>query len=153
MTVYHYSWYKLLHKANKKFLIHSKQSIHRIYIYTNVGRGTGSRDEKKGKDSKYTSATFGKQFSRELHGDRYLYPSPTVPVTLIPIPTPIPATSFNIVPVSIIPAYNCLHPHPSPHTTVPIPISFRVGRFKSMRFKSRILNRDLSQLIFCQKIK
>ena len=44
-------------------------------------------------------------------------------------------------------------PHPSPHTAVPIPISIRVGRFKSVRFKSLLLNRDLSQLVFCQKIK
>ena len=46
--------------------------------------------------------------NRELHGHRYLYPFPT----LIPIPTPIPATSFKIVPVPIIPAYDCPHPHP-----------------------------------------
>jgi len=49
---------------------------------------------------------------RELHGDRYLYPSLIVPGTLIPIPTHIPVTSFKIVPVPIHPRIQ-LSPSPS----------------------------------------
>jgi len=103
------------------------------------------RNEQRDRQTDRQTDTVGRVCGRQLHGDRYLYPSPTVPVTLIPIPTIIPATSFKIVPIPTHPRIQ-LSPSPSPS----IPISFSVGRFKSMRFKSLILNRDLSQLIFCQ---
>ena len=65
--------------------------------------------------------------NRELHGDRYLYPSPTVPETLIPIPTPIPASSFNFVSIPIRPCIQ-LSPSPSPS---PFPSGLADSKWRS----------------------
>ena len=61
----------------------------------------------------WVSRITSRMLIRELHGDRFiLYPSPTVLGTLIPISTPIPATSFKIVPVPIHPHKQLSPPHP-----------------------------------------
>ena len=85
-------------------------------------------------------------WGRELHGDRYLYPPPTVPTNIIPILTPIPGTSFSTVPFPT----PCSHPrpHPSPQTTVLIPIPMVVNDRKlKIQFAAKYLNNDLTGLL------
>ena len=65
--------------------------------------------------------------TRELHGDRHLYPSLTVPTTLIPIPT-----------LSIQLFQHRLCPHSVPAAAIPVPKCDKHRKVKSERMGSAV---------------
>jgi len=78
-------------------------------------------------------------FCRELHGDRYLYPSPPVSTTLISIPIPIPAIVSTSSPSPLRPSSNHPRPHPSPQTSVSVLIPIKDRKVKSRFATTRFM--------------